>query len=94
MGADLSELDRVAISVSGPFARHPCVVVLGVGIDGIKHSLVLRGRHRQRQDGQGPRGRLSESAEIIPSLYKSCLGQNSWLGERETPGQWGASEAP
>jgi putative transposase len=40
MGADLSELDLVALMVDGVhFAEHTCVVALGIGLDGTKHAL-------------------------------------------------------
>lgn len=42
MGADLSELDLVAIMIDGVhFAGHCCVVALGIGVDGRKHPLAL-----------------------------------------------------
>src|SRR5207302_11337249 len=42
MGADLSELDLVALMLDGVhFAEHCCVVALGIGIDGTKHPLAL-----------------------------------------------------
>jgi putative transposase len=42
MGADLSELDLVALLVDGVhFAGHCCVVALGIGIDGTKYPLGL-----------------------------------------------------
>lgn len=42
LGADLAELDLVAIMIDGVyFADHLCVVALGIDIDGIKHPLGL-----------------------------------------------------
>ncbi|MDQ3571189.1 MAG: IS256 family transposase [Actinomycetota bacterium] len=42
MGADLSELDLVALMIDGVhFAGHCCVVALGIGIDGTKHPLAV-----------------------------------------------------
>jgi putative transposase len=42
LGADLSELDLVALMVDGVhFADHLCVVALGIGIDGTKHPLAV-----------------------------------------------------
>jgi transposase-like protein len=42
LGADLSELDLVALMVDGVhFAEHLCVVALGIGIDGTKHPLAI-----------------------------------------------------
>lgn len=42
MGADLSELDVVAVMIDGVhFAGHCCVVALGIGVDGRKHPLAL-----------------------------------------------------
>jgi len=42
MHADLSNLDLVAFMVDGVhFAGHCCIVALGIGIDGTKHSLGL-----------------------------------------------------
>ncbi len=42
LAADLSGLDVVALMVDGVyFAEHLCVVVLGIGIDGVKHPLAL-----------------------------------------------------
>jgi putative transposase len=40
LGADLTELDLVALMIDGVhFADHLCVVALGIGIDGTKHPL-------------------------------------------------------
>ncbi len=40
LGADLSDLDLVALMIDGVhFADHLCVVALGIGIDGTKHPL-------------------------------------------------------
>lgn len=42
LGADLSELDLVALMIDGVhFADHLCVVALGISIDGTKHPLGL-----------------------------------------------------
>jgi putative transposase len=42
LGADLSELDLVALMVDGVhFGEHLCVVALGIGIDGTKHPLAV-----------------------------------------------------
>ena len=42
LGADLSELDPVALMVDGVhFGEHLCVVALGIGIDGTKHPLAV-----------------------------------------------------
>ena len=42
LAADLSGLDLVAFMVDGVhFGEHPCVVALGIGIDGTKHPLAL-----------------------------------------------------
>jgi putative transposase len=42
LAADLSGLDLVALMVDGVhFGEHPCVVALGIGIDGTKHPLSL-----------------------------------------------------
>ena len=42
LGADLTELDVVALMIDGVhFADHLCVVALGIGIDGTKHPLGL-----------------------------------------------------
>jgi len=42
LGADLSELDLIAIMVDGVhFAGHLCVVALGIDIEGMKHPLAL-----------------------------------------------------
>jgi len=42
MGADLSDLDLVAVMIDGVhFAGHCCVVALGIGVDGRKHPLGL-----------------------------------------------------
>jgi len=42
VGADLTELDLVALMIDGVhFADHLCVVALGIGIDGTKHPLGL-----------------------------------------------------
>jgi len=42
MGADLSELDLVAIMIDGAnFGAHLCVCALGIGVDGTKHPLAL-----------------------------------------------------
>jgi len=42
LGADLTELDLVALMIDGVhFADHLCVVALGIGIDGTKHPLGL-----------------------------------------------------
>ena len=42
LGADLSELDLVALMVDGVhFADHLCVVAMGIGIDGTKHPLAV-----------------------------------------------------
>ena len=42
LGADLSELDLVALMVDGVhFADHLCIVALGIGIDGTKHPLAV-----------------------------------------------------
>jgi putative transposase len=42
LGADLTELDLVALMIDGVhFAEHLCVVALGIGIDGTKHPLGL-----------------------------------------------------
>ncbi len=42
LGADLSELDPVALMIDGVhFGEHLCVVALGIGIDGTKHPLAV-----------------------------------------------------
>jgi len=42
LAANLSELDLVAFMVDGVhLGEHPCVVALGIGIDGTKHPLAL-----------------------------------------------------
>jgi putative transposase len=42
LGADLSELDLVALMIDGVhFAESCCIVALGIGIDGTKHPLAL-----------------------------------------------------
>lgn len=42
MGADLTDLDLVAVMIDGVhFAGHCCVVALGIGVDGRKHPLGL-----------------------------------------------------
>src|SRR6476646_6635522 len=42
LGADLSQLDLVALMVDGVhFGEHTCVVALGIDIDGVKHPLAL-----------------------------------------------------
>jgi putative transposase len=42
LGADLAELDLVALMVDGVhFGEHLCVVALGIGIDGTKHPLAV-----------------------------------------------------
>ncbi len=42
MGADLTDLDLVAVMIDGVhFAGHCCVVALGIGVDGTKHPLGL-----------------------------------------------------
>ena len=42
LGADLSELDLVALMVDGVhFADHVCIVALGIGVEGTKHPLAV-----------------------------------------------------
>jgi hypothetical protein len=42
LGADLAELDLVALMVDGVhFGEHLCVVAIGIGIDGTKHPLAV-----------------------------------------------------
>ena len=62
LGADLSEVDLVALMIDGVhFGEHLCVVALGIGIDGTKHPLaVVEGstgeRHRGRRSAGGVTG--------------------------------------
>jgi transposase-like protein len=42
LGAELSDLDLVALMVDGVhFGEHLCVVALGIGLDGVKHPLAV-----------------------------------------------------